>query len=252
MLAIVTVLFVISVSMLVTKIAAIALEHTGMERERARFQARSAFTGAGFTTAESEQVVKHPVRRNIIMKLLLLGNAGIVTAISSLIIGFTSNPNEGHREELFILLSGILILFMVTRSQKLERIMTRMITWFITKYSGLRPRSFARLMTIMDEYEVIEVSVEDSSWLCNTPLSELKLTEEGLLVLGIHTSNDEYNGVPRGDYVVMPDDKLIMYGKGDAIENVSKRRDKLSGKEQHLEAKEAFEKEQAEEAAEEG
>jgi Trk K+ transport system NAD-binding subunit len=103
-------------------------------------------------------------------------------------------------------------------------------------------------MTIMDDYEVIEVSVEENSWLCNTPLSELKLTSEGILVLGILSRKDEYNGVPRGDYVVKTEDKLIMYGRAENIENVSKRRDKLTGKQEYLEAKAAFEKERAEES----
>jgi len=35
---------------------------------------------------ESERVVNHPVRRRIIMLLMLTGNAGVVTAVSSLIL----------------------------------------------------------------------------------------------------------------------------------------------------------------------
>jgi len=242
MLAILTLIFVVAFSMLVTKIASIALEHTGMERQRARFQARSAFTGAGFTTSESEQVVKHPVRRRIIMTLLLLGNAGVVTAISSLIIGFTAQNDGGHRDEMLILITGILMLFLITRSKKLERLLDKVLIKLIAKYSGLRPRSFARLMTVMDDYEVIEVPAEDNSWLCNSTLADLKLTAEGILVLGILKQGLEYDGVPRGNYLIQPDDKLIMYGRGDTIENVSKRRDKLQGKLEHLESKEAFEK----------
>jgi len=46
------------------------------------------FTGVGFTTSESEKVVSHPVRRRILLMLMLLGNAGIVTAVSSLIVSF--------------------------------------------------------------------------------------------------------------------------------------------------------------------
>jgi K+/H+ antiporter YhaU regulatory subunit KhtT len=223
-----------------------------MERERARFQARSAFTGAGFTTSESEQVVKHPIRRKIIMTLLLLGNAGVVTAISSLIIGFTAQNDGGHRDEILILIVGILFLYLITRSKKLERLLDKILTRLITKYSGLRPRSFARLMTVMDDYEVIEVSVEQNSWLCNSTLADLKLTEEGILVLGILKNGVEYNGVPRGDYKVKEEDKLIMYGHGDTIENVSKRRDKLQGKMEHQEAREAFKKQQEEQEGKEG
>ena len=60
MIAIGTVLAAILVSLLVTRVAAIALSVTGLSRESARFQARSAFTGVGFTTSEAESVVNHP------------------------------------------------------------------------------------------------------------------------------------------------------------------------------------------------
>ena len=90
MLAIVTLLLVVAFSILVTRTAAVALTHTGLSQEAARFQARSAFTGVGYTTSESETVVNHPVRRRIVMLLMWVGNAGIVTAISTLILSFVN------------------------------------------------------------------------------------------------------------------------------------------------------------------
>ncbi len=86
MLPILSLLLIVVLSILITRIATIALIHTGLSRESARFQARSVFTGAGFTTTESENVVRHPVRRRIVMLLMLLGNAGIVTAVASLML----------------------------------------------------------------------------------------------------------------------------------------------------------------------
>ncbi len=241
MIAILTLILVIGCSMLITKVAAIALVHTGMERERAKFQARSAFTGAGFTTSESEQVVKHPTRRKIIMTLLLLGNAGFVTAISSLIICFTNANARGNQlHHVYALLLGILFLILITRSKKLERMLDKLIIFFLKRFTDLRPKSFERLMTIMDDYEVIEVSAEDNTWLIGSTLAELKLTEVGVLILGIVEAKGTYNGVPRGGYTVKSDDKLIMYGRADEIEQISKRRDKLQGKMEHKLSKEEF------------
>jgi len=88
MLAIFTLLLVVTLSLLVNRVASVALTFTGMSRDSARFQARSAFTGAGFTTLESEDIVNHPVRRRIIMLLMLLGNAGFVTIIATLLGSF--------------------------------------------------------------------------------------------------------------------------------------------------------------------
>jgi len=241
MIGILTLIFVIALSMLITKVASIALVHTGMERERAKFQARSAFTGAGFTTSESEMVVKHPMRRKIIMALLLLGNAGFVTAISSLIIGFTGNADKQSQwHHAGLLLAGLLFLFLVTRSRRLERVMDKVIIYLLKRFTDLRPKNFERLMTVMDDYEVTEVVVKDNAWLCGSTLSELKLTDEGLLILGVIQKNETYNGVPRGGYRITPEDRLIVYGQAEQIEEMSSRQDKLAGKQQHAESTAEF------------
>ena len=67
MVAVVSLLLVLGTSVILIRVAAVALESTGLSRDAARFQARSAFTGVGFTTAEAENVVVHPIRRRIVM-----------------------------------------------------------------------------------------------------------------------------------------------------------------------------------------
>ena len=94
MAAILTLIVVLLTSLIIVRVATVALTLTGLSRDLARFQARSAFSGAGFTTGESEQVVSHPVRRRIIMLLMLLGNAGIVTVISTLVISLSRPADD--------------------------------------------------------------------------------------------------------------------------------------------------------------
>ena len=81
-----TLLIGVTIAIIVTRIPTVAITHTELFRESAKFQARSVFTGVGFTTSESERVVNRPVRRRILLLLMLLCKAGIVTAVSSLII----------------------------------------------------------------------------------------------------------------------------------------------------------------------
>src|SRR5204862_7988845 len=88
MVALISVLIIVLLSVLVTRVATVALSLTGMSRESARFQARSALTGVGFTTTEAEDVVNHPVRRRLVGGLMLLGSAGLVTADASPILSF--------------------------------------------------------------------------------------------------------------------------------------------------------------------
>jgi hypothetical protein len=66
MIAALTLFAVLTLSVLVIRTGAVALRLTGLPEEPARFQARSAFTGTGFTTSESEAIVNHPVRRRIV------------------------------------------------------------------------------------------------------------------------------------------------------------------------------------------
>ena len=109
MVAIISLLIVIILSVLVTRVAAIALIHTGLSKESARFQSRSAFTGAGFTTNESERVVNHPVRRRILMLLILLGSAGVISVISSLILSLISVEEGGWLSlEMIVFITGLL------------------------------------------------------------------------------------------------------------------------------------------------
>lgn len=234
MVPILTLIFVIALSMFVTRTATIALMHTGMSRERARFQARSAFSGAGFTTNESEVVVRHPVRRKIIMLLILFGNAGVVTAISSLILGFVG-PSEGfaHERNIYLLIFGIALLYFSARSNRLDRLLDRIINKMLEEFTEIRPRSFSKLMTVMEDYEVTEIKAEENTWLEGSTLAELKLPEEGILVLGIIRDEANYIGVPRGKYEIEPEDRLVVYGRSGRIEELSKRRDKLAGKAAH-------------------
>ena len=86
--AIIALLFVLTLSLLVTRLATSALMLTGVSHQLARLQALSALTGVGFTTSESERIVDHPVRRRILILMMLVGNAGFVTEASTLVLSF--------------------------------------------------------------------------------------------------------------------------------------------------------------------
>ncbi len=97
MLGVATILLAIFVSLLITRIATVALTATGLSYDIARFQARSALSGVGFTTGEAEHIVEHPVRRRIILTLMLLGNAGLVTIVATTMLSFITQPRYRRR-----------------------------------------------------------------------------------------------------------------------------------------------------------
>lgn len=77
MISIVALLVVLALSILVTRIATVALTHTGLSRASAKFQARSAFTGVGFTTNASESVIDSTDGEARIIQGLITGIAFI-------------------------------------------------------------------------------------------------------------------------------------------------------------------------------
>ncbi len=76
----------LSLSVLVIRVASVALRLTGLSDDIARFQALSAFTGTGFTTLEAEAIVNYPVRRRIVSSLMIVGNLGLVTVLATLVV----------------------------------------------------------------------------------------------------------------------------------------------------------------------
>ena len=158
MTAILSLLVVVTLSILITRIATIALTQTGLSKESARFQARSALSGAGFTTSESESVVSHPVRRRIITILILLGNAGIVGAASALILGFVGNSESSSATfKIVVLFAGLTILWALAQSQWLDRRLSRLIEWALCRYTRLEVRDFSSLLRLSGEYRIVEI-----------------------------------------------------------------------------------------------
>lgn len=222
-----TLLFAVLVSMLVVRVGTVALMLTGLTRDLARFEARSAFTGAGYTTSDSEKVIRHPVRRQIIMLLMMLGNIGIITVISTLIVSLINSSGEGLSGSLFfrlaIMLVGLTVLWRLAYSQWIDDQLSHMITWALKRYSNLNDRDYLGLLHLAKDFEVIEMHVEEGKWLANKTLTELRLGDEGVLVLGIERADGTYIGAPRGQRILIDGDILLVYGPRDLLSDLVTR-----------------------------
>jgi hypothetical protein len=239
MTAILSLLVIVTLSILVTRTAAVALTHTGLARQTARFQARSAFTGAGFTTAESEQVVNHPVRRRIVLLLMLLGNAGIVTAVTSLILAFvrqTQGTGLPLEIKIALLVGGLVVLWAIASSRTFDRLLSRIVDPWLSRHTDLDVRDYAGLLHLSGDYRIVELAVEEGGWLDGRTLAEVRPAEEGILVLGVATSGGDWLGTPAGDTRLHATDTLIVYGRTPAIDSVEQRRRDWSGERDHARA----------------
>ena len=234
MYAILLLILVAVLSLLVTRVATVALTVTGMTRESARFQARSALTGAGFTTSESEMVVNHPVRRRIVMALMLLGSVGLVTGVAGLLAGMLGAAEADQR--LFragLLLVALMVVYLISLSNWVDRRLSRMIVRLLRRYTHLEVQDYARLLHLAGEYSVKEMAVRPGDWLAGRSLGELRLKDEGVLVLGLVQRDGTYIGVPRKETVIAAGDVVIVYGCDAILCELDERRNGSDGDEEH-------------------
>lgn len=222
--ALITLILVLFLSLIVVRVAAVALTLTGMSREAAQFQARSAWTATGFTTAESEQVVSHPVRRRIITLLMVARSVGVVTAATTLALSFVNvQANSEGWFRVGLLTLGLLALWLFARSSWIEQRMSRLIAWTLKRYGDLDSRDYGAMLHLAGEYAVVELKVRPDSWLAKRSLQELDLPDEGVLVLGVSRRDRSYAGAPHGDLRIEPGDTVLLYGRAPVLESIDKR-----------------------------
>jgi K+/H+ antiporter YhaU regulatory subunit KhtT len=234
MAGVITVILIVIFSILITRIASIALTHTGLSSESSKFQARSAFTGVGFTTSESEKVVNHPVRRKILLILMIMGNAGIVGGVASLIMGFTG-VEEGVETwvKITILVAGIIILWNLANSRWVDRQLSIVIDKVLKKYSKLEVKDYESLLHLSGDFRISEIPVEKHHWLSGKELKECRLRAEGLNVLAVTRKDGTFLGAPDGKTKIENGDSLIVYGRADALIKLERRNKGMSGDKDH-------------------
>lgn len=236
MLSLVSLIVIVSFSMLITKIAAVMLVHTGLSQQAASFQARSAFTGVGFATSEAENVVNHPVRRKIIMSLMLIGNAGVITAMASLMLTFinTEQNDISWPVKMAILIFSTAFLWFIASSEVINRFLSRFISRALKKYTTLTVRDYSTLLHLSGGFAITELKIESGDWLVGKKLRNARLRDEGLNVLGIQHKDGSFLGVLSGETEIEEEDILLIYGKEEVVHLLDDRKNDFFGDIEHL------------------
>jgi hypothetical protein len=223
MVALASLIAVVLISLLVTRVATVALTATGLSREAARFQSRSALSGVGFTTSEAEAVVNHPVRRRIVMLLMLLGSAGVITVLGTLILSFANADTEQRNVRIGILLGALLALWVASRSSTIDRWLNALIAKALTRWTDIDARDYAALLHLSENFAVMELAVEPGEWLAGGTLRQLDLRSEGVLILGVNRAEGGYIAVPRFDTRIEAGDVVIAYGQVERLCELDRR-----------------------------
>ncbi|MBU0548270.1 MAG: potassium transporter TrkA [Candidatus Omnitrophica bacterium] len=223
MIALFSLLIIIVLSIIVVRIGAIALELTGLSSEIASFQAQSAFSGVGFTTVESEAIVTHPVRRRIIRILILLGSAGVTTAIATLVLAFVGQTGKSVLTIGGVLLLGLLCIFIFARSKYIYNVMKVIITKALGKWTTLCIYDYEQLFGLGEGYAIAKITVKKDNPCSEKSIKDLKTHLEEVLILAIYRKAGkkiQFIGAPHGDVILKADDELICYAKEDVISKV--------------------------------
>ncbi|MEZ5974266.1 MAG: TrkA C-terminal domain-containing protein [Planctomycetota bacterium] len=243
MYALLTLLSVVTLALLFARVATQAFIHTGLSESTARFQAWSALSGVGYTTREAESLVNHPVRRHLLMWLMLVGNAGIITVVSSLILTFmnTAEHGLGVFSKLGVLFGGLALLWALGSSAWIDRMLKRLIDRALDRYTHIGVQDFESLVELSGSYRVSELYIQEGDWLSGRSLRESGLRNEGLNVLGIRRQTGEYEGEMTPTTLILPGDAIVVYGRLCNIEAIDRRKRGGEGDREHRRAIEARE-----------
>lgn len=232
------VLFVISISLLIVRVGAIALVMTGLSPQVARFQSRSAFFGVGFTTPEADKIMSNPVRREMVLTLMLLGNAGVITTVSSVVVSLVNVSEEGLFSQVWFrmlfLVIGVALLWTVTFSKVVDQLLSPWVAKALRRWTRLDVADYSELLHLADDFSVTEFDVIPGSWMVDRALMEMRLGDEGVIILGIHRGKNHYIGAPKGSEVIRAGDRVVAYGVLDRLVALETRPQGSSGHEAHV------------------
>ena len=161
MTAALTIAVLLAVSVSVVRVASVALRLTGLPEAVSRFQCLSALTGTGFTTHESEMIVNYPVRRRILVALMIFGNLGLVSVSATFIVTFVQIGS--NQQAIFVqalaFASAIGVILAMTFLKPLDRAMCGMVAIILARLTSLGKRRYQRILQLDDGYSIAEHKV---------------------------------------------------------------------------------------------
>jgi hypothetical protein len=167
---------------------------------------------------------------------MTFGNAGIITGITSLLLGFVNAESDQTLRRGVALLAGLVILGVLVRVRTLERILSRFTRWALARWTTLETRDLANLLRFSESYGIIELHARGDDWLVGRPLGQLHLPDEGVVILGIDRHDGGFQGAPTGQTAIEAGDTVIAYGRLDHLQDLDDRHRGVAGDIAHEEA----------------
>jgi hypothetical protein len=167
--------------------------------------------------------MNNPLRRRIIMNLMLLGSLGVITILSSSILTVMHlNAKVGSLHvEIITLLGGIILLLFLTRSKFVDRYLTIIIDYFLDRYLDLHIGNYKNLVHIHNDYKIGEFVLSTGNSLIGQVFKDNTLKQRGVVVLGVKRSDGTYIGTPKDNFKFEDNDLLTVYAKQSDIATIN-------------------------------
>jgi hypothetical protein len=195
-------------------LGSLALEASGMQRRKARFQALSAMTGTGYTTREAESVVNYPRRRTIVLWLMLLGNTGIIAFLVLLIQIVRSGLVAPSSLHIGIIVGFFLALILSIRFGIVDKLGNAIIA-ILGKRRRETTMVAEEIVHQVGRYAIVRLTVGKEG------TGGIKLRDTGLLKPGTMILAIERESIalpfPDADQLVLTGDQLLCYGELEQI-----------------------------------
>jgi len=211
----------IFLSFLIVRAGAIALMMTGVERERANFQALSAFSRAGFTTREAEMVINNPRRRRIISWLIILGNAGLVAIIVTATSSIATSRGYQLPVAILVIILGIFVLYLLVNRTGFRRKWESFIENRLIKSRFIQDVT-EELLDLTEGNGIIRVIIDKDSVFINRSLSEITMPRNEYCIVGIQRGRS-WISLPESQETINKGDRLLIYGNTNEIKRTFER-----------------------------
>ncbi|MFC1905305.1 cation:proton antiporter regulatory subunit [Chloroflexota bacterium] len=202
-------LIFLAVWFLILWIGAIALEASGMERSKARFQALSALSGTGFTTSQAESIVEDPRRRRIVSYLILMGNTGIIALLLLVILYARSGIAPPSTNVIIITIGIVVIIGLAIWLGLIDKITNTILKSTAKKDSsdGIKQK----LLYQAGDYAVVSITINSSSSKIGLRLRD-NVSQQDTTVLAIERDGSVIPN-PLPEEKLLANDQLLCYGK---------------------------------------
>lgn len=188
MIAALTLLFLLAASMMVVRIGSSALRLTGMSQTIARFQALSAFSGTGFTTSEAEEMMHHPTRRKILVLLMVIGSLGVVTVLSTVILGLVNSKSGSDFMTIIYMAMAVMAICFLAVSKRLDETMCTFVEKGFMRLGWVDETNYLVLAELPNGDQLVEHSYLG---LAAMPLEKLRACFPSLTLLQVNDVPEE-------------------------------------------------------------